>query len=80
MENTEIWKTIPKYRDYELSNFGKVKSYKNNKITLRKITRDFYGHPQITLSKKGKQTTFKIYDLLQKIYDHKTVIEYFKNL
>ena len=36
----EVWKKILNYEDYQISNFGRIKSLKNNKqkiLTRRKI-------------------------------------------
>lgn len=60
----EIWKKIDGYKDYEISNLGRVKSlkYGKEKIMKHKKNRDKYLH--ITLCKYGKVKTFKIHRLV----------------
>jgi hypothetical protein len=59
----ELWKEISEYEEYyAISNYGKVKSLKKNKI-LKNIY-DKKGYLYIGLSKNGKETKFKIHRLV----------------
>lgn len=40
----EIWKKINNYQDYEISNFGNVRSLKNNSIRILKPSKNFSGY------------------------------------
>jgi len=53
MYSKEIWKQIPGYNgDYKISNLGKVKSLKNNKVKLLK-TSPIHGYPAVWLCSNG---------------------------
>lgn len=59
----EEWKGIVGYEDYEVSTYGRVKSYKyNNPILLRQDTR--CGYKSVVLSKNGKTKHFTIHELV----------------
>ena len=60
----EIWKKIKDYEGYEISNYGQVKSLKNNKQKklLKSINND--GYEYLNLCKKGKYKTFTIHRLV----------------
>jgi len=65
----EIWKPVINYEGlYEISNYGKVKSFKNNKGNYRekilKLGKDKYGYMQIRLCKNGKHRYFKVHRLV----------------
>lgn len=60
----EIWKTIKGYEDYQISSFGRVKSFKNNKEKIKNPTIDVYGYYLINLCNNGIQKTFKIHKLV----------------
>jgi len=63
MGQLEIWKEIPGYeKTYAISNHGKVKSLRKNKIL--KNLYDRKGYLYIGLSKNGKETKFKIHRLV----------------
>jgi len=49
----EIFKTIPNYPDYQVSNLGRVKSLKQGKEKILKH-RIVSGYPYVTLFKKGR--------------------------
>lgn len=74
MEN-EIWKSIPNYEDYQISNFGRVKSlerFVNNHSGFKKKLKEKYIYPSIsktgyyviTLSKNTNKKTYKIHRLI----------------
>jgi hypothetical protein len=53
--DNEIWKTIKDYSDYQISNYGRIKSFKLDKINgkIRKLTKMTIGYFCIILSKNG---------------------------
>ena len=63
----EEWKNIKGYEGlYKISNLGRVKNLKTNKILKLKLRKD--GYTQVTLYKKGKQ---------ESKYVHRLVCEHF---
>jgi hypothetical protein len=61
----EVWKKIPGFENYEVSNLGNVKSFKYGKerILKNRINKD--GYYRINLSNKGeKQKTFQLHQLV----------------
>ena len=83
MENNESeeWRSIDGYEGlYEVSNLGRVRSLdklvifgsgsvKFMKGRVLKPTKDGGGYLKVTLSKDGKQTTFKLQTLVAKTFD-----------
>ena len=63
MEN-EIWKPIPNYEDYEVSNYGRVKSLKLGRELILKPKDDFRGYFNTQLWVKNRKKTFKIHQLV----------------
>lgn len=59
----EIWKIIPNYPDYQISNLGNIQSLKFNKIKPIKSSLSS-GKLQTKLTKNGIQTNFKISTLV----------------
>jgi hypothetical protein len=63
MDILELWKDISSYEGlYVISNHGRVKSVKKNKVL--KSLYDTKGYLYIGLSKNGKETKFKIHRLV----------------
>ena len=61
----EIWKTIPGFEHYEVSNKGRVKSLKYGKERILKNSIDKDGYYRINLSNKGeKQKNFQVHKLV----------------
>lgn len=59
----EIWKDIKDYeRLYQISNYGKVRNVKNNKILKKRIDKKGYSH--YALYKEGKIKEFKEHRLV----------------
>lgn len=61
--NNETWKTIKEYPDYQISSFGRVKSfYKHNGTSYRtlKQNKDKDGYFYICLYKNGNKKTKRI--------------------
>ena len=63
MEN-EIWKPIPNYDGYEVSNYGRVKSLKLGRELILKPKDDFRGYFNIQLWEKNRKKSFKIHQLV----------------
>lgn len=63
----EIYKTIPFNEDYEISNFGNVRSTKKygvNKTRILKPSISNKGYYMVALSKNGKMHTYTIHNLV----------------
>jgi hypothetical protein len=61
----EIYKYIPGYKnDYEVSNFGNVKSIRFNKEKILKSAQTGNGYLKVNLFKNGKSKSFKIHQLV----------------
>ena len=66
----EIWKTIKEFKDYQISNLGRIKSLKNNKEKILVSHPNEKGYYNIDLYLNNKRKTLRI---------HKLVAEYFLN-
>ncbi len=69
MNNIEEWKTIEEFSDYQISNFGRVKSFKNRngkKERILKPSRDKSGNGYlfVNLCKNGKRKICCIHKLI----------------
>jgi hypothetical protein len=60
----EIWKTIEGFEDYEVSNFGRVKSFKLGKEKILKPSVNNHGYCLVFLFKDKKRSTKKIHQLV----------------
>lgn len=60
----EIWKTIEDFPDYQISNYGNVKSLKFGKEKIMKQEIDKGNYRRIELFKNGKSKTFKVHRLV----------------
>lgn len=66
-EKEEIWKTIPEFPNYQVSNMGRVKSLGNDKKRNEKILKpgkNKSGYLKVNLCKEGKMKTMKIHRLV----------------
>lgn len=63
MEN-EIFKPIPNYYEYEVSNLGRVKSLKFGNEKILKATLNHEGYKRVGLYKNKKQKYFKVHQLV----------------
>lgn len=64
----EIWKNIIGYENYQVSNFGNVKSLKWNKEKFLKFSIDAYGYFIVGLSDKGKDKTRTVHQLVAEAF------------
>ena len=65
----EEWKVIPDYNDYEISNLGRIKSYKQDrkgKISLG--SKDKKGYLTKTLTNEFGRKTFKVHRLVAQAF------------
>lgn len=60
----ETWKTIQEFPDYEISNMGRVKSYRTKNPKILKPSPNHGGYFQVILSKKGGLYTRRIHQLV----------------
>jgi len=61
----EIWKDIKGYEgEYQISNFGRVISFKGKTPRILKLNKDGEDYFNVNLSKNGKQKIFKIHLLV----------------
>jgi len=64
----EIWKKIENYEDYFISNLGRVKSTKNNKIKYLKLCVNSEGYYAVKLFQNGKGKMIKVHRLIAKAF------------
>lgn len=75
----EKWLNIKGYKNYKISNFGRIWSNKRNKILKTYITK--FGYEQITLwSEPGKRKSFRVHQLVAshfiKNYDKSKIVNH----
>lgn len=65
----EIWKEIKGYEGlYSISNYGRVKSYHNNKEIIKRIVEESTGYYKVNLFKDGKSKTKRIHRLVAEAF------------
>ena len=65
----EVWRDIENYEgDYQVSNFGRIKSFKSDIVKIRKPYLDKDGYLQIVLSKNGISKWVKIHRLVAQAF------------
>ena len=64
MINDEIWKVIPDFDKYQISNNGNVKSLKGITPRILKPKTDRYGYFGVGLTKDGKSVSFRPHTLV----------------
>lgn len=59
----EIWKPIEECKDYHISNFGRIKSYKYDKENgkIMKTTRSTKGYLQLDLRLDGRKSEHRVH-------------------
>lgn len=75
MENmkNEIFKNIPGFDDYQVSNFGRVKSFKYIKERILKPADNGHGYYFVTLSKNKKMKKMYIHQLVAIVFLNHTL-------
>lgn len=64
----EIWLPVPNFEDYHGSNFGRVKSFKNGNVTIKKPSLDDKGYLRVQLYKNGKQKLLRVHILVATLF------------
>ena len=67
MEN-EIWKDIEGFEKYQISSYGRVKSYHNNKQIYLKPRKNNRGYYLVNLYNNNIKKTFTIHRLVSKAF------------
>jgi hypothetical protein len=62
----EIWKAIPGYENYQVSNWGKIRTLNYNRTrTTKELKTSLYGgYLSIALQKEGKRQIFRLHVLV----------------
>lgn len=64
----EVWLPAPNYEDYQISNFGRIKSFKNGMQKILKPAIDGKGYLQAGLCKNGKIKRFRVHRLVAQLF------------
>lgn len=64
LPKNEVWLSIPDYKNYEVSSFGRVKSYNKGRIIIRKLVKEKSGYLSIGIYNKGIKRTFRVHKLV----------------
>lgn len=64
----ETWKTIEEYPDYQISNFGRIKSFKKTNVRILKQQSDRNDHLQFRFCKNNKYYAKYIHDLVYETF------------
>lgn len=65
----EIWKNIPGFNgDYQISNYGRIKSFKRKEPKILKQGYDGRKYRKIMLCKNGKRTNPAVHTLVAKLF------------
>lgn len=62
----EIWKNIPNYEGYQVSNLGRIKSLKTN--IIRKIQINRRGYQHVKLNKNGQYKLLRVHRLVAQAF------------
>jgi hypothetical protein len=71
--NGEIWKAIEEFPDYSVSNYGRIKSFKQDKINgkIMKQYKDEDNYFKINLFKNGNSQTKQVHRLVYETFEEK---------
>ena len=78
----EVWKEVPNYEDYMVSDRGGVKSMKYGRERLMRLSSNQYGYLLLNLSKEGKRKVFRVHKLVAMAFlnhvpcGHKLVVDH----
>lgn len=65
----EIWKGVPGHEDvYEISNLGKIRSFKKNRERILKLSKNTNGYLHVGLLKDNKKHCWLLHRLLATIF------------
>ncbi len=64
----EVWKIIEDYPDYQISNFGRIRSLKFEKERILKFGNNNRGYLHVLLYNNGESKRFRIHRLVLKIF------------
>lgn len=64
----EEWRNIEGYNDYQVSNYGRIKSLKYGKERILKPHKDNHGYLHLILYKNGKGLTYKVHRLVAQAF------------
>lgn len=81
-----IFKSIPDYPNYQVSDIGEVKSTISGNEIILKPAKEGNGYLMIVLHKKGKRKSFKIHQLMMIVFKnhvpngHKMVVDHINGI
>lgn len=64
----EIWKPVPGYLGYEVSNLGRVRSFKRGSAFILSASPESNGYPRVYLRKNGKTVHLKVGCLVMRAF------------
>lgn len=68
MFNNEVWKDIDGYEGYQVSNLGRVRSFKNGKVRILKPSSDKCGYLIVNLCKNSSSKSCRVHRLVAQAF------------
>lgn len=68
INEVEVWKTIDGYEDYQVSNLGRVKSFKYKKELILKSNPNRKGYLQLKITNNKKHKSFAVHVLVAMMF------------